>query len=178
MLDDVSGKLKIINLENKNQISVQSGNGLMGEWARNSQSFLYGEMDFWGGIPGVSVYELEVNSGEKKSILFDRSQSLEFYQPRYTRDEGIFLASVRLRSSGAGRQLWLLSEGAEGIKQITTDPQFYYSFPSWSPDYSELVFQRFPINRSDGNPQVVIWNQDSDTLRVIAENASKPLWLP
>lgn len=178
LLDDGSGKLSVIDLENKNQITVQSGNGLMGEWARDSQSILYGEMDFWGGIPGVKVNELEIPSGEIKPILFDPSQSLEFYQPSYTHVKGIYLASVRLRSSGASRQLWLLREGAEKIKQITTDPQFHYSSPSWSPDYSELVFQRFPINKSDGHPQVVVWNQDSDTFRIIAENASKPLWLP
>ena len=177
-LDDESGQLMIINIGNKNKITVQSGNGLMGEWARDSHSILFGEMDFWGGIPGVKVNELEIPSGEIKPILFDPDQELEFYQPKYTRDEGIYLASVRLRSAGASRQFWLLGEGAEVIKQITTDPLFHYSFPSWSPDYSELVFQRFPINKSDGHPQVVVWNQDSDTFRVIAENASMPFWLP
>lgn len=135
-------------------------------------------MEFWGGIPGVIVNELEVPSGEIKPILYDANQELEFYQPKYTGDKGIYLASVRLRSTGASRQFWLLGEGAEGIKQITSDPLFHYSFPSWNPDYSELVFQRFPINKSDGLPQVVVWNRDSDTFRVIAENASMPFWLP
>ena len=177
-LDDESGQLTIINIGNKNKITAQSGNGLMGEWARDSHSILFGEMEFWGGIPGVKVNEMEIPSGEIKPILYDPDQELEFYQPMYTRDEGIYLASVRLRSAGASRQFWLLGEGAEVIKQITTDPLFHYSFPSWSPDYSELVFQRFPINKSDGHPQVVVWNQDSDTFRVIAENASMPFWLP
>jgi len=178
LLDDESGKLTIINIVNKNQIIVQSGNGLAGEWARDSLSILFGEMEFWGGIPGVKVNEMEIPSGEIKPILFDPNQELEFYQPRYTKDEGVYLASVRLRSTGASRQLWLLGVGAEGIKQITTDPLFHYSLPSWSPDYSELVFQRFPLNKSDGQPQIVVWNQNSDSFRVIAENASRPVWLP
>ncbi len=178
LLDDVTGKLSVINFENENQIIVQSEIGLMGEWARDSHSILYGEIDFWGGIPGVKVNELEIPSGEIKTILYDETQSFEFYQPRYTLENGIFLAAVRSRGSGASRQLWLLGEGVEGIRQITSDPQFHYSFPSWNPDYSELVFQRFPISQSEGYPQVVVWNRDSDSFHVIAENASKPLWLP
>ena len=177
-LDDKSGQLTITNLANQNIITAKSGSGLMGEWASDSRSILFGEMEYWGGIPGVKVNELEIPSGKIKLILHDPGQELEFYQPMYTRDEGIYLASVRLRSAGANKQFWLLREGPEGIKQITNDPLFHYSFPSWSPDYSELVFQRFPINMSDGQPQVVVWNRDSDTFRVIAENASRPFWLP
>ena len=177
-LDVKSGRLTIINLVNKHKISAQSGNGLVGEWARDSRSILFGELEFWGGIPGVKVNELDISSGEIKPVLYDLNQEFEFYQPMYTRNEGIYLASVRLRNSGASRQFWLLGEEAEEIKQITTDPLFHYSLPSWSPDYSELVFQRFPINKSDGHPQVVVWNQNSDSFQVIAENASKPVWLP
>ncbi len=178
LLDNGSGKLTFINLANRNQMTVQSGNGLVGEWARDSHSILYGEMEFWGGIPGVKVNELEISSGEIKTILDDPGQSLEFYQPRHTRDEGIFLALVRQRNSGASSQLWLLGEGALVIKQITTDPLFHYSFPSWSPDYSELVFQRFQINKSDGHAQIVVWNQDLDSFQIIAENGSSPVWVP
>ena len=177
-LDDDSEKLTIINLASKHKITAQSEKGLMGEWARDSHSILYGEMEFWGGIPGVIVNEMEILTGETRPILYDLNNELEFYQPMYTRNNGIYLASVRLRSTGASRQFWLLREGAEGIKQITTDPLFHYSLPSWSPDFSKLVFQRFPISKSDGHPQVVVWNQDSDSFEVIAENASRPIWLP
>ena len=177
-LEDGSDLLTIINFASTEKIVAQSEVGLVGEWARDSRSILFGELEFWGGIPGVIVSELKVPSGEIKPILYDPNQELEFYQPRFTHDEGIYLASVRLGSTGASGQFWLLSEGAKVIKQITTDPLFHYSFPSWNPDFSELVFQRFPINKSDGQPQVVIWNQDSDTFQVIAENASRPVWLP
>lgn len=177
-IENQSGQLTVINLADRNQISSQSGSGLVGEWSRDSSAILFGEMEFWGGIPGVKVYELQLGSGVIKAILYDPNQELEFYQPRYTRNDGVYLASVRQRSAGASRQFWLLKEGAEGVKQITNDPLYHYSFPSWSPDYSELVFQRFPVNESDGCPQVVVWNQDSDTFQVIAENAAMPYWLP
>ncbi len=177
MLDDRSGKLTIVNLDTRKRITVQSGNGLMGEWAQDSRSILFGEMEFWGGIPRVKVNELKIPSGEINPVLYDPEQELEFYQPMYTDEKDIFLASVRLRSSGAGRQFWLLGKNTEVIKQITSDPLFHYSFPGWSPDHTELVFQRFPINQSDGHPQVVVWNRDSDSFRVIAENASMPFWL-
>lgn len=177
-LDNLTNQLTIINLSNMKSISLQSGAGLVGDWAPDSQSILYGEFDYWGGIPGVKVFEFNIKSGELKQLLYDPNQELEFYQPTYTREAGVYLVTIRQRSAGASKQIWLLGEGAEGIKQITNDPLYHYSSLSWNPDYSELVFQRYPINTSDGKPQVVIWNQSSDTFQVIAENAANPFWLP
>ena len=176
--DNLSGQLTIINISTKNRITKQSGSGLVGDWARDSHAILFGELEYWGGIPGVKIYELDVKSGEMNLILNDPNREIEFYQPMYSRDEGVYLTSIRQRNTGSSKHLWLLREGAEGVKQITNDPLYHYSFPSWNSDYSELVFQRYPINNSDGHPQVVIWNQSSDTFEVIAENASKPFWLP
>jgi WD40 repeat protein len=176
--DILSEQLIILNLSTQKKIFKQSGAGLVGEWARNSHTILYGEFEFWGGIPGVIVYELEVDSGEERTILFDPNHELEFYQPMYSSDEGVLLTSIRQRGTGPSKQLWLIKEGAEEIKQITNDPLYHYSFPSWNSDYSELVFQRYPLNTSDGHPQVVIWNRSQDSFQVIAENASKPFWLP
>ena len=135
-------------------------------------------MDYWGGIPGVKVFELNITSGEITPVLYDANQELEFYNPMYSMKDGEYLSLIRQRSTGPSKQLWLLREGAEGVKQITNDPLFHYSFPSWNSDYSELVFQRYPLNKAESNPQILIWNQSTDTFQVIAENASKPFWLP
>lgn len=175
--DDLSSQLIIINLSNQKRITKLSSSGLVGEWARNSQSILFGELEYWGGIPGVKAYELNVESGEVKDILYDPNQELEFYQPKYSKEEGVYLTSIRQRSAGPSKQLWLIRKGAKVVKQITSDPLYHYSFPSWNSDFSELLFQRYPMNTTDGYPQVVIWNQSTDTFQVIAENAFKPFWL-
>ena len=177
-LDNSSNELTIIDLFNMKRIAQQSGAGLVGEWARDSQAILYGQMDYWGGIPGVNVFSLDIKSGEIKPLLTSRNQELEFYQPAYTGESGVYLVSVRQRNTGSNKQLWLIKEGGKVVKEITDDSLYYYSSQSWNSDYSKLVFQRYPINSSDGIPQVVIWNQSSDTFQVIADNAAKPFWLP
>jgi hypothetical protein len=176
--DESLQQLTIVNLSTQKRITKKSGSGLVGEWSRDSQTILFGEFEFWGGIPGVKVHELYVDSDEVDSILNDPNQELEFYQPMYSREEDVYMVSIRQRDAGPSKQLWLIREGAESVKQITNDPLYHYSFPSWNSDYSELVFQRYPINTSDGHSQVVVWNQSSDSFQVIADNASKPFWLP
>ena len=177
-LDKSSNELTIIDLFKMKRIAQQSGAGLVGEWARDSQSILFGQMDYWGGIPGVNVFSLDIKSGELKPLLTSRNQELEFYQPVYTGESGVYLVSVRQRNTGSNKQLWLIKEGGEVVKEIIDDSLYYYSSQSWNSDYSKLVFQRYPINTSDGVPQVVVWNQSPDTFQVIADNAAKPLWLP
>ncbi len=160
------------------KIINQSGSGLVGEWARDSKAILFGELDYWGGIPGVKVNELDIPSGEVRLLLYDQDMIFEFYQPMYTRDNGVYLVSVRQRNTGPSEQLWLLKEEGGEIKKITNDPLYHYSSPNWNSDYSELVFQRYPINKTEAPPQIVIWDRNSDTFEVIAENAVKPFWLP
>ena len=53
----------------------------MGEWARDSHSILYGEMEFWGGIPGVKVNEMDIPSGEIKPIFMIQASRLSFTNP-------------------------------------------------------------------------------------------------
>ncbi|MCJ7519471.1 MAG: hypothetical protein MUO42_07360 [Anaerolineaceae bacterium] len=177
-LEDLSNQLTITNLSDMKNIYLPSSAGLVGDWAKDSQSLLYGVLDYWGGIPGVKVFELNIESGESKLLFENQNQELEFYQPSFTGDSGIYLVSVRQRSAGPSKQLWLLNESGEGIKQITNDPLYHYSFPGWNSDFSELVFQRYPINKSDGAPQIIVWKRSSDTFQIIAENAAKPFWLP
>jgi len=177
-LDNLSDQLVIIDLGSMKKIINQSGSGLVGEWARDSKSILFGELDYWGGIPGVKVNELDILSGEVRLLLNDQNMILELYQPMYTRDNGVYLVSVRQRNTGPSEQLWLLKEEGGEIKKITNDPLYHYSSPKWNSDYSELVFQRYPINKTETSPQVVIWDRNSDTFEVIAENAVKPFWLP
>jgi Tol biopolymer transport system component len=177
-LDNSSDELTIIDLANMNRITQQSGAGLVGEWARDSQSILFGQTDYWGGIPGVDVFSLEIKSGELKPLIKSQDQELEFYQPAFSGETDVYLVSVRQRKTGSNKQLWLVKEGGEVVKEITDDSLYYYSFQSWNSDYSKLVFQRYPINTSDGVPHVILWDKSTDAFQVVADNASKPLWLP
>jgi dipeptidyl aminopeptidase/acylaminoacyl peptidase len=177
-LNSSSNELKIIDLSNMSQVVQPSSAGLIGGWSKDSKSILFGQLNYWGGIPDMNVYRFEVKSGELNPLFSSQNQELEYSQPTFTGDPGIYLASVRQSNTGSNRQFWLLNSKGEAVKEITTDPLYHYSFPSWNSDYSELMFQRYPINTSSGAPQVVIWNKSTDSFVVVVNNATSAFWLP
>jgi Tol biopolymer transport system component len=176
--DNLKGQLTIINLSNMKTVSQDSGMGLVGEWSMDSHSILFGKNDFWGGIPGVDVYQWNVEKNEVVQLFNSRDQELEFYQPAFSYEPETYLVSVRQRSSGFSKQLWLIKNGGEIVKQITNDYLFHYSCYHWNSNFSEMVFQRYPVNESNAKPQVLIWHVETETFEIIAEDAAKPFWLP
>jgi hypothetical protein len=173
-----SNELTIINLANMTRVTQPSGAGLVGEWSRDSHSILFGQLNYWGGIPDISIYKLEIDSGILTLLFSSQNQELEFWQPAFTGDQGIYLVAVRQSNSGSGKQLWLLNREGSVVKQITSDPLYHYSNPRWNSDYSELVFQRYPITTSTGLPQIITWNKAKDTFLISGTNATNPIWLP
>jgi hypothetical protein len=177
-LNSSSNELTIIDLSNMTRVVQPSSIGLVGDWAADSQSILFGQLNYWGGIPYSNVNRFEIKSGKLTPLFTSQNQEFEFFQPTFTGDPGIYLVSVRQSNSGSSKLFWLLNSIGEVVKEITTDPLYHYSFPSWNSDYSELVFQRFPNNTSVGSPQIVIWNKATNTFEVVSNNASMPHWLP
>jgi dipeptidyl aminopeptidase/acylaminoacyl peptidase len=173
-----SSELSIINLSNMKRIVQPSSAGLVGDWSNDSQSILFGQLNFWGGIPDVNVYKFDVETANISLLFSSQDKDLEYLHPSLTDAPGTYLVSVRQSNSGSGSQLWLINSEGMIIKEITKDPLYHYSFFSWNSDNTELVYQRYPINTSSGSPQIVTWDKKTDSFSIIANNAVKPYWLP
>ena len=176
--DQKTNQLKVVKLENKTVIEQESATGLTGGWAEDSSRILFGKVNFWGGIPGFDVYTLSIEKGEVEPLFASQNQETEYYQPEFTEIEGVILVAVRERNSGSSRQLWLVTMNGEVLRKITEDLTYNYSSYQWNIDHSRLLFQRFPIGQSEGQPEIWVWNVESDSFSKIASNAARPQWLP
>lgn len=171
-------RFQIIDLERKSVVTHDSEPGLTGGWSENSQNILFGQSDYWGGIPGVRVYMYSVTDGIVELVIDNQNQNLEIFEPVFYNSQEIILAAVRERNSGPSKQLWLFNINGDIVRKVTE--QFSYTHSSYSRNdkYALLLFQRFPLGQSNAVPEIVIWNEAEDNFDTIATNASNPQWLP
>ena len=81
-------------------------------------------------------------------------------------------------SCGPTKQLWLMALNGERVKEITQDGRYAHASYSWDLSGRYLLFQRLKTGSSDAEPEILIWDSETDQTRLIAKNAALPRWLP
>lgn len=93
--------------------------------------------------------------------------------------DGQWIAFGRAPADAAsGRQLWLMHPDGSEARALTSDPNLFHGPPSWSPDGTTLLYQRFDLSDPAATPEV--WSlrlADGATTR-IAPSGYLPAWLP
>jgi Tol biopolymer transport system component len=65
-----------------------------------------------------------------------------------------------------------------GSTALTSDLDYNYGLPSWSPDGRQLLAQRFDIRQTNGDPGVWLVDVNDGALQEIAGAGFAPSWLP
>ncbi len=85
---------------------------------------------------------------------------------------------LRVLDYQAGRQIFISKVDGSQFQAVSDDPGSWHTAVQWSPNGSQLVFQRYTPGSSNAVPQVVVWERTSNQFTVIAENAALPAWVP
>ena len=83
----------------------------------------------------------------------------------------------RVIHDGPGKQIWLLDSGAAPVQQLTDNPQANHAAYQWSPDGTRLVFQRLAFGSSSSLPELLLWDSQDSSTRVLVEDAFQPSWI-
>ncbi len=78
---------------------------------------------------------------------------------------------------GEGAQIWLMDQDGGNGRMVTTEPGVSHSSLAWCPCGRELAYQRAPISGAAA-PALWLYDPQTDTHRLIMENAFLPSWLP
>ncbi|MBP6789161.1 MAG: PD40 domain-containing protein [Candidatus Promineofilum sp.] len=92
--------------------------------------------------------------------------------------DGQWVAFGRAPADAAsGRQLWLMRPDGSEARSLTSDPNLFHGPPTWSPDGTTLLYQRFDLSDPAATPEV--WHlRLADSLpTLIAPGGYLPAWL-
>ncbi len=77
-----------------------------------------------------------------------------------------------------GAQLHLLDLETGEATPLVTEPDYSNGQVAVSPDGDLLAFQRFALGQSGARPQIWLYDLTTGDLRLLANNATMPRWLP
>lgn len=176
--DPIAGGIRVLDLKTSLDTVLPTKTGVVGSWAPDGSYLLYNDLDspdlpsfgrsFRAEIPAFTI-----------TVLFAHGPSWADYGAPMLSPDGKWVAEgIRLLEGSPARQLWLLSQDGSQTKVVSDDPLVTHGAYSWSPDGRMLVFQRLTLGSSAAKPQVVTWDFEKGTEKIIAGNATHPVWIP
>lgn len=168
----------IINFDTQMIDKLSSGIALGGAWTSDGNGFLFVTPQLWGGIPYDKVQLWEISNGTSKYLFGDETEQFGYFHPQWQPGGDWILVATRPLSGSPTKQLSLVSP--DGSKSIPITEQQIYSNSaySWSPDGTEIVFQRYALGDLDSIPEIGIWDMEDQEIVIIASDATRPKWLP
>jgi dipeptidyl aminopeptidase/acylaminoacyl peptidase len=170
-----SGLVRVLSLEKIEVVlSFPGDTDLIGTWNPDGTRFLMGERNVEGQLL-ISRYA-EISVPEQARIeLFTLPMGLEFFRPAYfTADSFFVVARSGVRNNS--RVISIIDNNGIVQNSVTEPTEYDHSSIHWNEDNQLLAYQRYDISRSDSVPEIVVWDQESGTSLIIAENAVQPRW--
>ncbi len=172
------GRIGIMNVNTGEQVQVEASVDQTPTWFPDGSKILYSNLQTGLGIPQERVYEIDFQSKKVSQILNGDVDQVEYTLPAVSPDGQWMVTSLHLMSGGETRQLWLMDVNGKKRKAITHDELINSSNYSWDLWGKAVLFQQFPYGKSDARPQVMLWDRGTDQLKLVAQAAALPEWLP
>lgn len=177
--DGVNSTLHVVNLNTGEDIALASNYGMTGVWSPESRYFFYASVVPNAlNQPRTILYRADFQTGDIETILGKEIDSLDaaIALPAWSPRGDEFVIGLRTNPNSPARHLWLVNPASLGGPLIASEPDFTYDFYQWDPWGTALAFQQTKLT-SEYRPTIVIWTP-MQGIRILAENAIFPRWLP
>jgi len=175
--DGSIGGIRVLDLQTGDVMILPSQMGVVGTWAPDGQTMLYNDLSIVGEQPYVKMYLANFQTKEV-NLTFEAGEArIDYSVPVWSPDGQWAAAGLKNALSGVGNQLWIMRPDGGGGRAIADDPKYTYGSYRWDPWSQSLVFQRFELGEPFAKPEIMMWSP-GDGVRLIAQDASMPAWLP
>ncbi len=176
--DGISLGVRVLDMSTMTDFLLESQSGVVGEWSPDSTQLLYINSISGEELPYVVVYRVDVKTQQVETLLGGEQEPVDYSVPVWSPDGGWLAFAQRSMTGSPSKQMWLMRSDRSQLEMITSDPIFTYAGYQWSPDGEMLVCQRLELGASASRPQVAIWSREDRSIKVLAEDAFQPRWLP
>ncbi len=182
MVDNSSSAIRLLRLADQKELLLETQQGTMGTFAPDGSRLIYTTLTFDDATapqPFTTVMSADLGPAGGLTPILGRDYSLADYgTPAWSPDGQWIALNQRTTNSGPSKQVWRMRPDGSEATAITHDAENTYAGYRWSPWSDALVIQRFPLNKAYATPEIVLWSAVDGSIKLLAQNASLPEWLP
>jgi Tol biopolymer transport system component len=153
--------------------ALTSGNNAGGSlsWSYDSQYIVYYASQPDGAE--MDIYRIDVETGTRLNLTAD-SPVWDAHPHCSPVEDQIVFVSDRADGGKLLDNLWLMDLDGNNLRQLTNTETWEDTFPSWSPDGTQIAFFRWGImgDEAEGQPGLVVLDLETCQETVLDENAS------
>ncbi len=182
MVDNSSSAIRLLRISDQKELLLATQQGTMGTFAPDGSRLIYTTLTFDDATapqPFTTVMSADLGPAGALTPILGREYSLADYgTPAWSPDGQWIAINQRTTDSGPSKQVWRMRPDGSDATPITSDADNTYAGYHWSPWSDALIIQRFPLNKAYATPEIVLWSAADGSVRLLAQNASLPEWLP
>lgn len=182
MVDNSSSAIRLLRLSDQRELLLETQQGTMGTFAPDGSRLIYTTLTFDDATapqPFTTVMSADLGPSGGLTPILGREYSLADYgTPAWSPDGQWIAINQRTTDSGPSKQVWRMRPDGGEATALTNDAENTYAGYHWSPWSDALVIQRFPLNKAYATPEIVLWSAVDGSIKLLAQNASLPEWLP
>lgn len=176
--DLIQSAIRIVNLSDGASALIPSIPDTPGIWSSQGESMIVADLAPQELIPYTVLYLVNLQDRAVEQMFEGVFSGVDFSLPEWSPDGTWLLAGLRSAGSGSGKQIWVMRPDGSQARAVTDDILSAHAAYHWAPAGGQAVFQRVKLGSSASRPELVLWDQNRDELRVLVEDAALPAWLP
>lgn len=160
--------------------SVPSTGGDSGCWESDGRGLVYETLQLDGGVLRGRLLRVDARSRDITLIAGGALdfRGVAFRNPACNPIDGRLAATALPNINLPAGEIWILSPTGEKLTIVYTDLTRYSAFYRWSPDGQMLLFKTGELSAGAAG-QIEVWNLNgAGDLKVVAQAATQPDWLP
>ncbi|HET59809.1 MAG TPA: hypothetical protein ENN32_05525 [Chloroflexi bacterium] len=176
----VKDDIFLVEIPTLETAQLTSSDGSEGCWTADGSSYLYtatlaDELSIRNGVLRWNVEDGSLSClCEAVSIEDFGNLDRPVCHPR----ENLAVIRVQPNLRISGYQLTLVDLTELNDQLIVSDFTRIFSQLTWSPSGEQLLYQAFQPGSGDSEPEIWLWQRDSDELQQVASGFFSPRWLP
>lgn len=176
--DSGSKGIRVMNQTDGNDFLLGTNRIQLPAWAPEGSKLAFIDDD--NSMEDVSsrLYVVDLKSSSIDEPFKDVLKNVELGELDWSTDGRFLAVGVNIVNGGVARQMWVIDILHKTVIKITNDLTRINAAPSWRPDAGALAFQQAQPGVSGAKPAVIVWEEKSREVNLVANDAAMPAWLP
>lgn len=176
--DIASERIRLVDITTGKAQTVPSGEPQLVSWSGDGRELYFKQSVLNGVLVQARLYRFDLATKQATPFLPDELSGYDASRIEWSPDGAWGVFGLTDSDIQSGQQLYIVRRDGEDLQAITREPGSMQAAYHWSPTGNQIIFQRFRAGTSDARPQIVMWDRQSNTIRVLSEDGAQPAWLP